>query len=643
MDEVTGLHAFDHLDPVSALNVLPEEPAPVAQPRRPANAPRAEAPRPPAPAFRGRSLPPPPPPRSGPAAGMSAPPPPTRSFAPPAVGPGDVPPARLSQPSPRPVPSPSSPSWARARATASASRAAQQVTDDDLTQRVSFDQIAGNGEYDDGSPTSVIAMGHQADTPIEPMRGLPRAGDSRHGLVDYSTTSVATSIDMDWDEDEEPQTNMRDEMHSDAPSHASSGDFESFESVVHVPATAPSSFMPPSNAGARPSLEPPARGAPSPFVSASSMTAVQSWEDDAETRVHQPAEEAQIDAGWARAGSSTIDTMLEGEEQPSKLRASAPWLALAGVVAVGLALGVRAMMAPPALATVTLVTQPADAEVSVDGRPLVGQTSPFTIQGLAPEAEHSLVVRADGYGEHSSRFSVEPGETKALNAVELAQVRVDTGFALSSQPDGAAVFVDGEPQNLKTPARISSLKPGLHTVRLERGEGFLPWETQVAVAVGQVIELEPAQLVPTEAVARSDSSSSSGSSRSEQARQERRARRAERRAERAAAKEAAAAAARSARAAKAAPAARTAVARAPMVAQPAPAVAGGGTLRVNSRPWSQVFVDGKLVGNTPQMGISLKPGSHKLKLVSPDLGLTKQLTVQVSKGQVTTKVVNLIE
>jgi serine/threonine-protein kinase len=81
----------------------------------------------------------------------------------------------------------------------------------------------------------------------------------------------------------------------------------------------------------------------------------------------------------------------------------------------------------------------------------------------------------------------------------------------------------------------------------------------------------------------------------------------------------------------------------PAAAKPVPAVAGGGTLRVNSRPWSQVFVDGKLVGNTPQMAISLSPGSHKLKLVSPDLGLTKQMTVQVDKGKVTTKVVNLIE
>jgi hypothetical protein len=298
------------------------------------------------------------------------------------------------------------------------------------------------------------------------------------------------------------------------------------------------------------------------------------------------------------------------------------------------------MMAPPALATVTLVTQPADAQVSVDGRPLVGQTSPFTIQGLAPDSEHSLIVRSEGHAEHSSRFRVEPGETKALSTVELAPVRVDTGFELTSRPEGAAVFVDGQPLNKTTPVRISDLTPGLHTVRLDRGEGFLPWETQVAIAAGQVIELSPAQLAPA-AAAKDESSGSSGVS--EQARLERKLRRAERRAEREAARQAAAEAKRASRSAKTAPAKVASGAYAKPAAKPAPVVAGGGTLRVNSRPWSQVFVDGKLVGNTPQLGISLAPGTHKLKLVSPDLGMTKQLTVQIEKGKATTKVVNLIE
>ena len=67
-----------------------------------------------------------------------------------------------------------------------------------------------------------------------------------------------------------------------------------------------------------------------------------------------------------------------------------------------------------------------------------------------------------------------------------------------------------------------------------------------------------------------------------------------------------------------------------------------GTLRVNTRPWSKVFVDGRLVGNTPQFNIPLKAGTHKVKLVNDQMGLTKTVKVSVKGGQTVTKVINLI-
>jgi eukaryotic-like serine/threonine-protein kinase len=66
-------------------------------------------------------------------------------------------------------------------------------------------------------------------------------------------------------------------------------------------------------------------------------------------------------------------------------------------------------------------------------------------------------------------------------------------------------------------------------------------------------------------------------------------------------------------------------------------------LRINSRPWAQVFVDGKMVGNTPQMGIQLAAGKHTVKLVNPDMGLQKTFAVSVNNGQTVTKVMNLID
>lgn len=71
------------------------------------------------------------------------------------------------------------------------------------------------------------------------------------------------------------------------------------------------------------------------------------------------------------------------------------------------------------------------------------------------------------------------------------------------------------------------------------------------------------------------------------------------------------------------------------------APAAMGTLRLNSLPWSEVYVDGKLAGNTPQMGLPLPAGHHKIKLVNPPLEMTKVFSVQIGPGQVVTKTINL--
>jgi serine/threonine-protein kinase len=68
---------------------------------------------------------------------------------------------------------------------------------------------------------------------------------------------------------------------------------------------------------------------------------------------------------------------------------------------------------------------------------------------------------------------------------------------------------------------------------------------------------------------------------------------------------------------------------------------GSGTLRINSRPWSQVFVDGRLIGNTPQMNISLSAGRHQVTLVNPDFNVRHTITVNVVAGETVTRIEDL--
>jgi hypothetical protein len=77
---------------------------------------------------------------------------------------------------------------------------------------------------------------------------------------------------------------------------------------------------------------------------------------------------------------------------------------------------------------------------------------------------------------------------------------------------------------------------------------------------------------------------------------------------------------------------------------PATAAAGSGemgTLRINSRPWSRVSIDGKVIGNTPLMAIPLRAGKHTVQLTNPEFRIHKTVTVEIKAGEVVTRVINL--
>lgn len=76
-------------------------------------------------------------------------------------------------------------------------------------------------------------------------------------------------------------------------------------------------------------------------------------------------------------------------------------------------------------------------------------------------------------------------------------------------------------------------------------------------------------------------------------------------------------------------------------APPTAASGAPGTLRINSRPWSQVFIDGRLIGNTPQMSVSVPAGSYSVRLSNPELGMSKTFTVHVGAGELVTRVESL--
>jgi serine/threonine-protein kinase len=74
--------------------------------------------------------------------------------------------------------------------------------------------------------------------------------------------------------------------------------------------------------------------------------------------------------------------------------------------------------------------------------------------------------------------------------------------------------------------------------------------------------------------------------------------------------------------------------------KPPPAGTGGGngTLNINSIPVSKVVLDGRPLGSTPKVGVSVSAGSHTVTFIHPELG-KKSVTVQVKAGETKTAAV----
>jgi serine/threonine-protein kinase len=75
---------------------------------------------------------------------------------------------------------------------------------------------------------------------------------------------------------------------------------------------------------------------------------------------------------------------------------------------------------------------------------------------------------------------------------------------------------------------------------------------------------------------------------------------------------------------------------------PPPAAAEGESfLNINSIPPSTCFLDGHSLGSTPRVHVSVKPGSHTVKFINADQGLTKTVTVSVGAGETKAAVAKL--
>jgi serine/threonine protein kinase len=618
----SGLDAFDNLDaaPAKAANISPAQARPPAPPPprppapRPSGAPRnptlmggASASAPPLPTPR-TSGPPPPPPRT------SGPPAPPRPGAQTLSAGGGPPPAPRQSAPPAP-PKPSTPT---------------------LT----------------GNPSASAA----------------------------TTSNPGAALDMDWD-DEELSTAIYDKPEDglipalpeldDAPPPAFSR-----PPAAGAPAPQPMFTSPSSSPGAVP-------GIPSPF-------------DDLPSQPHAPTP-----APAPALRMPPEPTAMTRQEKSGGGGGIAALIAVAVVLLLGVAgTGVWYFFLRSQPGTIHLATNPADAVVYLDGVAVTtSSASPFVLANVEP-GQHLVEVRKHGFATWGTPVELESGQTLQLPAVTLTPVegatqrppvvaqqnpaqvqgtQIDpqpaqgTGFRLDTVPSGASVFIDDRRLAQTTPITVTDLAPGTHTIRAEI-ENYAPWSGQIDVVQNQVQQLPRAVLMLRNISVRFESTPPGaritlvrGSERrnvgetpttalvdasggawtvemtrngyepfsqtlevpSGQAEHTLNAPLVER-------------------------SGRVAV-RVPRPSQDPPRPldepqeqgggntgGGQGTLRVNTTPWSEVFVDGRRIGNTPQMNIPLPAGRHTITLVNSEFNIRERVVVNISAGQTETLIRTLV-
>jgi eukaryotic-like serine/threonine-protein kinase len=145
---------------------------------------------------------------------------------------------------------------------------------------------------------------------------------------------------------------------------------------------------------------------------------------------------------------------------------------------------------PPAPAIIpgqlTVNSTPAGAQIQVDGQNNPGWVTPYNLPGLVP-GSHIVVITKPGFAPETRTLEVNSG-SKSFLQVQLASL--SAAVAISSDPAGAAIWMDGKDTGKLTPAQISVDKPGNHSFVFKK-QGYLDEATTANLQTGQTFRLAP--------------------------------------------------------------------------------------------------------------------------------------------------------
>nr|HEX4314293.1 protein kinase [Kofleriaceae bacterium] len=146
--------------------------------------------------------------------------------------------------------------------------------------------------------------------------------------------------------------------------------------------------------------------------------------------------------------------------------------------------------APTQSGNVKFVTEPAGAEIAIEGK-LVHTGTPWaTDLAVGP---HAVEIRQAGFKAWLTSIDVEPNRDQlvrvALEPLGTA-VAADATLTITTAPPGLEVAIDNHPMPERTPIK-TTLAPGNHVLVLKRG-GVEVWRQEVEAHASAVYEFNPA-------------------------------------------------------------------------------------------------------------------------------------------------------
>ncbi len=336
--------------------------------------------------------------------------------------------------------------------------------------------------------------------PLPPPPSMPRSPSGRPGPVPPKPPPAAAApVDMDWD-DEDEKTAIFDKH---GPEDAASALLRSGppQPAAGAPASgqrlgagtaallsgsggaAPPSAGNPPWSGPRPSggpgMQPPGMQPPGmhPGMQQQQQQSMQPQQQSMQPMPQQaPAPAMPYPAAQPSGGSGK--TIL---------------LALAALLAVGLIAALVVFMLPRQGSLVVTVAgpgnKPVDAvQVFVDGNKKC-DTSPCRVTEIK-SGTHMVKVTAAGYQPTADQaVKVASGEDAVIN-VTLVRASEGTGIRVTAETSGAVkLFVDGKEIG-PLPQELKDMTPGEHVIKVA-GDRYEPWEKRVNVEADQLQTLEP--------------------------------------------------------------------------------------------------------------------------------------------------------